>query len=656
MKNTLDKDLESNAIHDLDIDITIQYSELRKFKFLVKGGFGEVYEVQWNGQRVAAKFVIREDPTKSKDFDRELTHLKESKNCAEYIVQFLGLSQDPSTGKYIFVMQFAEDGTLKDYLIKKKDTLDLDTKIYFNIAILNGLRFLHDKNIIHRFGDLQPHDGGFFAKLYFGLREEREIGMPMDYIKIYEKCWIPDPSLRPEISNILNAFKNLKKEPTCTVDDIQSTDDIELTGQLQLNQISTAVLERSIKFDTFLPLFKRIQHFEKIKMPDCDMQLNKRMCKTLNQCIIDAEHNVKTLHNLEEGHDTFATVENYVYFQIFLQNVENIHGFIENISQIRGLQLFIQHTDSEDNTKLNFIDIFNKINANTQNASTNIGGLSLEYNELFDSRTLVFVKKLENENIQKTFDGNIMIIRRISYIEEDIRIRVALLKNLGGFINITKFYGVIKDESSPDSIFIVTEWSEYGNLKALYKNYFLDSSIKLKIALDICSGLVFLNAVNFLHRNIRPENILVTSDFRAKITNFFHSRLITDETRNLDIKITGINYSENYSFGVVLWELSNEETPFDGCDDDSITRSILGNSKHRKQWNFKNSMPNEFIKIVKKALDYTPENRPMICHMFKVLSDLVKNDKQKNSQGCPKHLERKASILDITEGLPMDYD
>ncbi|CAG8749472.1 9937_t:CDS:2, partial [Racocetra persica] len=135
---------ESNIMHDLDI--TIDYSELEDLTFIVQGGFGEVYAGQWKKQRVAAKFVNREDPMRSKDFERELTHLRESKNCEEYIIQFLGLSQ-----------------------------------------------------------------------------EEREIGMPMDYIKIYERCWIPDPSVRLEISNILNALKNLKKEPTCTAEDIQPT-------------------------------------------------------------------------------------------------------------------------------------------------------------------------------------------------------------------------------------------------------------------------------------------------------------------------------------------------------------------------------------------------------------------------------------------------
>ncbi|CAG8733020.1 11401_t:CDS:2, partial [Gigaspora rosea] len=142
-------------------DLDIKHSELTDLKVFESGGFG----------------------LKNKDFDRELAALKTSKYCKEYIIQFYGLSQDylkesiigemlvnrlvvcemivnrlvvcemivnPESGNYILVMQFADNGTLKDYLKEQKEQLDLSRKIYLNKAILKGLKFLHDQGIVHR--------------------------------------------------------------------------------------------------------------------------------------------------------------------------------------------------------------------------------------------------------------------------------------------------------------------------------------------------------------------------------------------------------------------------------------------------------------------------------------------------------------------------
>ncbi|CAG8824829.1 2922_t:CDS:2, partial [Dentiscutata erythropus] len=85
--------------------ITIEYRELRDRKYIAKGGFGEVHKGKWKGQNVAMKFVDHETP---KILERELKHLEKSKDCKEYIIQYLGLSQEPCMGKYVLVMQFAE--------------------------------------------------------------------------------------------------------------------------------------------------------------------------------------------------------------------------------------------------------------------------------------------------------------------------------------------------------------------------------------------------------------------------------------------------------------------------------------------------------------------------------------------------------------------
>ncbi|KAF0488216.1 kinase-like protein [Gigaspora margarita] len=588
-------------------------------------------------------------------------------------------------------MQFADNGTLKDYLKEQKEQLYLNRKIYLNKAILKGLKFLHDQGIVHRdlhsknvlihngeplladfglskslleskdgymseirgvqayvdpkllvkskfnrhhekasdiysFGVLMweiytccppfennKHDYIFAAWLYFGLREERKVGMPMKYIEIYEKCWNPDPSLRPEISDILRDLECLEKEegPTCTEQNISLTESPvqystipknlpNYTAQMQLHSILTVDLKQSITLDTFLPLFEKIHQLRKTWIP-LNMQLNKKMCRRLGQCIIDAEHNICTLENQLDirADDPFITLENYVSFQAFLRNIESIKYFIENISQIGGLKSFVRVIDStislnllkneyiklltefnESISSLNFESRINKqvsditsevdddieetikfiealqcnfdevdymfgfidqINNSIKNSSTN--------DDLFYDQTMKSIKEFKDGNIQKTDDGSITIIKQFHQDDQDekndIFVQAKLLKASKGLINIAKFYGIIQDTSSPNSRYVIIEWSDHGNLKEYYvKHKPLNPLIKLNFAFDICNGLVFLNALNFLHCDIRPENILITgstSNLKAKITNFFHSRLMTDETKNIGVG-PGIRY------------------------------------------------------------------------------------------------------------------
>ncbi|PKB97809.1 kinase-like protein, partial [Rhizophagus irregularis] len=118
-----------------------------------------------------------------------------------------------------------------------------------------------------------------------------------------------------------------------------------------------------------------------------------------------------------------------------------------------------------------------------------------------------------------------------------------------------------------------------------------------------------------LHRDIRAENVLITHYNTAKLTNFKSSRSYKADTMNQIQNIGQIRYSapeilkrtpgfkydnkcEVYSFGILLWEVSEEKTPYENYDLVEITNLVL--NKHREQFSENNQMPDEFKNL---ALD-----------------------------------------------------
>ena len=64
------------------------------------------------------------------------------------------------------------------------------------------------------------------------------------------------------------------------------------------------------------------------------------------------------------------------------------------------------------------------------------------------------------------------------------------------------------------------------------------ASRAVNIALDICRGLTAVHAQNIIHRDIKPQNILLTSDGTAKLGDFGVA-CILEATDDIAATVTG---------------------------------------------------------------------------------------------------------------------
>src|SRR5215469_16944692 len=57
---------------------------------------------------------------------------------------------DVNTQEYLLIMQYADGGDLRKYLQQKFNTLTWDNKIRLAYQIAEGIKYLHEENILHR--------------------------------------------------------------------------------------------------------------------------------------------------------------------------------------------------------------------------------------------------------------------------------------------------------------------------------------------------------------------------------------------------------------------------------------------------------------------------------------------------------------------------
>lgn len=183
----------------------------------------------------------------------------------------------------------------------------------------------------------------------------------------------------------------------------------------------------------------------------------------------------------------------------------------------------------------------------------------------------------------------------------------------------------ILDVGTQDDIdYIVMELVTGKTLKELI-NYSgkLTYNTAIKIALQIAKALDCAHRNNIIHRDIKPQNILVTENGEVKVTDFgiaksTDSQTITNTTSIIgsahylspeQAKGTYIDFrSDIYSFGIVLYEMVTGRLPFEG--DSPVTVAL----KHLQEEpippkNINSAIPDSLNKLILKAIEKEPIKR-----------------------------------------------
>ena len=184
--------------------------------------------------------------------------------------------------------------------------------------------------------------------------------------------------------------------------------------------------------------------------------------------------------------------------------------------------------------------------------------------------------------------------------------------------------------------YIVMEYVQSSTLKKKIQDEGpLDLLTATRIAKDIANGLTHAHANNIVHCDIKPHNILMTEDGRAKITDFGIARAVTESTLTYGGSVVGsVHYfspeqarggaitpkSDVYSVGIVLYEMLTNRLPFTGDNPFTIAmkhveEEAIAPSRYRPQ------IPPMLEAIICRTMSKSPEIRPT---SFELVQELTK--------------------------------
>ena len=218
--------------------------------------------------------------------------------------------------------------------------------------------------------------------------------------------------------------------------------------------------------------------------------------------------------------------------------------------------------------------------------------------------------------------------------------------------NIVKFLGVYYDSSQSSLPIMVMELMDSSLAKFVEHNkYKISFGQKISILYDVSIGLSFLHnsKPTILHRDLSPNNIMLTSQLVAKIGDLGVAKVVRADNRQTKSKLTiapgtqdfmppealveanpGPLYGtpiDVFSFGGIALHVFSEEWPSPSAmkQKDPTTKKMITLTEAERRQQYLDKMTGKAAglrKMVEQCLDDDPDERPPIQEVSTIIEPL----------------------------------
>ncbi|CAB5388442.1 unnamed protein product [Rhizophagus irregularis] len=271
-------------IHDV-LDDVITYNLEIHSKIIGSGGSALVQVAYWNNTQT--KFAVKRF---NESFKKEeiINEIKITKIASQHpnIIRFYGVTRSQDKSNYSLVLEYADGGTLGNYLRANTETFKWESQLQFAKEIASAVSWLHDNRIIH--GDINPknilihkqeikladldvhvykeinlalvfweltsHRSPFdyetkkngseiMLEIHNGKREKPMSNTNGKFVALYQKCWKCEPNDRPNICEVISKLNsvystNSENNEESTDFDSKGSEKIESTKELEGQDMS----------------------------------------------------------------------------------------------------------------------------------------------------------------------------------------------------------------------------------------------------------------------------------------------------------------------------------------------------------------------------------------------------------------------------------
>ena len=181
----------------------------------------------------------------------------------------------------------------------------------------------------------------------------------------------------------------------------------------------------------------------------------------------------------------------------------------------------------------------------------------------------------------------------------------------------------VYDVSRTDHVeYIVMELVDGITLKQYLQDHGpLDAVQAVDFSLQIARALAHAHGKGIVHRDIKPQNIIISTDGKVKVTDFGIAKATSSNTISSDV-MGSVHYaspeqarngfvdgrSDIYSLGIVMFEMVTGRVPFDGDTTVAVALQHLQEEIARPSI-YAPDLPISFEKIILKCTQKTPDRR-----------------------------------------------